>query len=64
MLLGQYHMERSGQFVSAKPGRNLSPGRQHRSMGDVWHLEDRGPAQYNMNIQHIMGLSSQARYGQ
>ncbi|DBB00872.1 TPA: hypothetical protein ACH3X1_000791 [Trebouxia sp. C0004] len=25
VLLGQYHMERSGQFVSAKPGRNMGP---------------------------------------
>lgn len=44
VLLGQYHMERSGQFVSAKPGRNMSPGRQYNSRRDVWHLEDRGPS--------------------
>lgn len=44
VLLGQYHMERSGQFVSAKPGRTMSPNRQHNSNRDEWHLEDRGPS--------------------
>ncbi|KAL0039000.1 hypothetical protein WJX77_004734 [Trebouxia sp. C0004] len=44
VLLGQYHMERSGQFVSAKPGRNMGPGTQHNSKRDEWHFEDRGPS--------------------
>ncbi|KAL0047001.1 hypothetical protein WJX82_003862 [Trebouxia sp. C0006] len=44
VLLGQYHMERSGQFVSAKPGLIMSQNRQHNSKRDEWHLVDRGPS--------------------
>ncbi|KAL3147506.1 hypothetical protein ABBQ38_014561 [Trebouxia sp. C0009 RCD-2024] len=44
VLLGQYHMERSGQFVASKPGHHTRPGRQHTKKDRVFSLEDRGAA--------------------
>lgn len=42
VLLGQYHMERSGQFVSVKPGRGFGSDKPRNSKWGT-QLEDRGP---------------------
>ncbi|KAL3162207.1 hypothetical protein ABBQ32_009912 [Trebouxia sp. C0010 RCD-2024] len=44
VLLGQYHMERSGQFVASKPGHLIRPGRYHTRKDRVFSMEDRGAA--------------------